>query len=191
MHSSDGQGYSPSVPGSYSRQTPAKVPPHQSSGQYNYSGSQNVSQLNNYQGPGQTLNRPPVAPFSGSPVQQTGPVPQVLPPALPNSAAVSSAGSFPPGASPPVLSNWQYSQTPVSQPVGSQTSHLAQVTGTGSAQLPSSLSGNTNPPGSYQYAASPGGPPLQNSYMKPGNHHFLIFCQCLLLSVLFKKKNTE
>uniref|UniRef100_A0A8C3JPB6 SEC24 homolog A, COPII coat complex component n=2 Tax=Scolopacidae TaxID=8917 RepID=A0A8C3JPB6_9CHAR len=169
MHSSDGQGYSPSVPGSYSHQMPAKVPPHQASGQYNYSGSQNVSQLNNFQGPGQTLNRPPVAPFSGSPVQQTGPGPQVLPPALPNSAAISSAGGFPPGASPPVLSNWQYGQTPVSQPGGSQTSHLAQGTGTGSAQPPSSLSGNTNPPGSYQYAASPGGPPLQNSYMKPGS----------------------
>ncbi|KAM9289388.1 protein transport protein Sec24A isoform 2-T4 [Morus bassanus] len=169
MHSSDGQGYSPLVPGSYSHQVPAKVPPHQSSGQYNYSGSQNVSQLNNYQGPGQTLNRPPVAPFSGSPVQQTGPVPQVLLPALQNSAAISSAGSFPPGASPTVLSNWQYSQTPVSQPVGSQTSHLAHVTGTGSAQPPSSVSGNTNPPGSYQYAASPGGPLLQNSYMKPGS----------------------
>ncbi|XP_064377190.1 protein transport protein Sec24A isoform X1 [Dromaius novaehollandiae] len=170
MHPSDGQGYSPSVPGAYSHQMPAKVPPHQSSGQYNYSGSQIASQLNNYQGPGQILNRPPVAPLSGSPVQQTGSVPQVLPPALQNSAAVSSAGGFPPGASPPVLSNWQYSQTPVSHPAGSQTSHLAHVAGTASAQPPpSSLSGNTNPPGSYQYAASPGGPPLQNSYMKPGS----------------------
>ncbi|XP_030360276.1 protein transport protein Sec24A isoform X3 [Strigops habroptila] len=167
MHSPDGQGYSPSVPGSYSHQTPAKVPPHPSLGQYNYSGSQNVSQLNNYQGPGQTLNRPPVAPFSGS--QQTGPAPQVLLPPLQNSAAISSAGGFPPGATPPVLSNWQYSQAPTSQPLGSQTSHLAHVTGTGSPQPPSSLSGNTNPPGSYQYAASPGGPPLQNSYMKPGS----------------------
>ncbi|KFV84783.1 Protein transport protein Sec24A, partial [Struthio camelus australis] len=169
MHSSDGQGHNPSIPGSYSHQMPAKVPPHQSSGQYNYSGSQIASQLNNYQGPGQILNRPPVAPLSGSPVQQTGSVPQVLSPALQNSAAVSSAGSFPPAASPAVLSNWQYSQTPVSHPVGSQTSHLAHVTGTVSTQPPSPLSGNTSPPGSYQYAASPGGPPLQNSYMKPGS----------------------
>uniref|UniRef100_A0A8B9TUI0 SEC24 homolog A, COPII coat complex component n=1 Tax=Anas platyrhynchos TaxID=8839 RepID=A0A8B9TUI0_ANAPL len=144
MHSSDAQGYNPAVPGSYSHQ---KVPPHQPSGQYNYSGSPNVSQFNSYQGPGQTLNRPPVAPLSGSPVQQTGPVPQVPPPALQNSAAISSAGSFPPGAGPPMLSNWQYSQT----------------------QPSPSLSGNTNPPGSYQYAASPGGPSLQNSYMKPGS----------------------
>ncbi|KAM9373470.1 protein transport protein Sec24A [Phaethornis superciliosus] len=165
MHSSDGQGYSPSASGLYSHQTPGKVPPHQSSGQYNYSGSQNASQINNYQGPGQTLNRPPVAPFSGSPVQQTGPVPQGLLPVLQNSAAVSSTGSFPPGASPPVVSSWQYSQTPA----GSQTSHLAHVMGTGSAQPPTSLSGNTNPPGSYQYAASPGGPPLQNSYMNAGS----------------------
>ncbi|XP_061858299.1 protein transport protein Sec24A [Colius striatus] len=169
MHSSDGQVHRPLVPGSYSHQTPAKFPPLQSSGQYPYSGSQNVSQLNNYQGPGQTLNRPPAAPFSGSPVQQMGPVPQVLLPALQNSAAISSAGGFPPGASPPVLSNWQYSQTPASQPIGSQTSHLAHMTGTESAQPPSSLSGNTNPPGNYQYAASPGGPPLHNSYMKPGS----------------------
>uniref|UniRef100_A0A8B9C3I8 SEC24 homolog A, COPII coat complex component n=1 Tax=Anser brachyrhynchus TaxID=132585 RepID=A0A8B9C3I8_9AVES len=144
MHSSDAQGYNPAVPGSYSH---PKVPPHQPSGQYNYSGSQNVSQFNSYQGPGQTLNRPPVAPLSGSPVQQTGPVPQVPPPALQNSAAISSAGSFPPGAGPPMLSNWQYSQT----------------------QPSPSLSGNTNPPGSYQYAASPGGPSLHNSFMKPGS----------------------
>ncbi|XP_030314759.1 protein transport protein Sec24A [Calypte anna] len=163
MHSSDGQGYSPSASGLYSHQTPGKVPPHQSSGQYNYSGSQNASPLNNYQGPGQTLNRPPVAPFSGSPVQQTGPVPQGLLPVLQNSAAVSSSGSFPPGASPPVLSSWQYSQAPAGQPSG------AHGMGTGSAQPPASLSGNTNPPGSYQYAASPGGPPLQNSYMNAGS----------------------
>ncbi|XP_032558491.1 protein transport protein Sec24A isoform X1 [Chiroxiphia lanceolata] len=170
MHSPDGQGYNPAVPGPYPHQAPAKAPPHQSPGQYNYSGSQNVSQLNSYQGPGQTLNRPPVPAFSGSPVPQTGPAPQVVPPpALQNSAALSSAGSFPPGASPPVLSNWQYSQPPVSQPLGAQTSHLAHGTGTGSAQPPSSLSGSTNPPGSYQYAASPGGPQLQNSYMKPGS----------------------
>lgn len=171
MQSPEGQGYSPAVPGSYSHQMPAKVPPHQSSGQYSYSGSQNVSQLNNYQGPGQTLNRPPVTAFSGSPVQQPGPVSQALPPALQNSAAVSCAGTFPPGASPPVLSNWQYSQTPVSQPLGAQTSHLAHVPGTGSAQPPSSLPGSTNTAGSYQYAASPGAPPLQNSYMKPGNQN--------------------
>jgi len=190
MHLSDGQGYSPLVPGSYSHQPPAKIPPHQAPGQYNYSGSQNVSQLNNYQGPGQTLNRPPVAPFSPAPVQQAGPVPQGLLPASHNSAAVSSAGSFPPGASPPVLSHWQCSPAPASQPAGSQTSPLAHATGTGSAQPPSALAGNTNPPGSYQYAASPGGPPLQNSYMKPGNNNFLILCQCPFLSVLFFfKKN--
>ncbi|NXU55827.1 SC24A protein, partial [Turnix velox] len=169
MHSADGQGYSPSAPGSYPHQTPAKVPPHQAPGQYNYSSSQNVSQLNNYQGPGQTLTRAPAAPFSGSPVQQTGPAPQVLLPPVPNSAALSPAGGFPPGGSPQVLSHWQYGQTPASQPAGSQTSHLAQGTGTGTAQPPSSLSGSTNPAGSYQYAASPGGPPLQNSYMKPGS----------------------
>lgn len=192
MPSADGRGYSPSVPGSYPHQTPAKVPPHHSSGQYSYSGSQNVSQLNNYQGPGQTLNRPPVAPFSGSPVQQTGPVPPVLPAALQTSAALSSAGSFPPGASPPVLSNWPYSQTPVSQAAGAQTSHLAHVAGTGSTQPPSSLSGNTNPPGNYQYAPSPGGPPLQNSYMKPGNCNFLVSPHVrFLVSFLRRESRTD
>uniref|UniRef100_A0A8C6YS17 SEC24 homolog A, COPII coat complex component n=1 Tax=Nothoprocta perdicaria TaxID=30464 RepID=A0A8C6YS17_NOTPE len=166
MHSSDGQGYNPSAPGSYSHQMPAKVPPHQSSGQYNYSSSQIASQLNNYQGPGQILNR--VAPPSGSPVQQAGSVPQVLPPAPQNSAA-SSAGGF--GAAPPGLSSWPYGQAPASHPGGSQTSHLAHVAGTASIHPPSSLPGNSNPPGSYQYAASPGGPPLQNSYMKPATTH--------------------
>ncbi|XP_042737455.1 protein transport protein Sec24A [Lagopus leucura] len=167
MRSSDAQGYSPSLPGPYSPQTPSKVPPHPSSGQYNYSGSQNVSQFNSYQGPGQTLNRPPAAPPSGSPVQQTGPVPQVLPPALQNSAAISSPGGFPPAASPPMHPNWQYSQAPVSHPAAAQPSHSAPVAGTGPAQPPLLLSGN--PPASYQYAASPGGPSLQNSYMKPGS----------------------
>ncbi|XP_031454250.1 protein transport protein Sec24A [Phasianus colchicus] len=166
MHSSDAQGHSPSVPGPYSHQMPSKVPPHPSSGQYNYSGSQNVSQFNSYQGPGQTLNRPPAAPLSGSPVQQTGPVPQVLPPALQNSAAVSSAGGFP-AASPPMHPNWQYSQAPVSHPAAAQPSHSAPVAGTVPAQPPPLLPGN--PPGSYQYAASPGGPSLQNSYVKPGS----------------------
>ncbi|OXB60026.1 hypothetical protein ASZ78_002002 [Callipepla squamata] len=169
MHSSDAQGYSPSVPGPYSHQTPSKAPPHPSSGQYNYSGSPNVSQFNSYQGPGQTLNRPPAAPPSGSPVQQTGPGAQVLPPAMQNSAAVSSAGGFPPGASPPMLPNWQYSQAPVSHPAAVQPSHPAPVAGTGPAQPPPLLAGNTNPPGTYQYAAPPGGPSLQNSYMKPGS----------------------
>ncbi|XP_052545867.1 protein transport protein Sec24A [Tympanuchus pallidicinctus] len=167
MHSSDAQGYRPSLPGPYSPQTPSKVPPHPSPGQYNYSGSQNVSQFNSYQGPGQTLNRPPAAPPSGSPVQQTGPVPQVLPPALQNSAAVSSPGGFPPAASPPMHPNWQYSQAPGSHPAAAQPSHSAPVAGTGPAQPPLLLSGN--PPASYQYAASPGGPSLQNSYMKPGS----------------------
>ncbi|KGL73109.1 Protein transport protein Sec24A, partial [Tinamus guttatus] len=163
MHSSDGQGYSPSAPGSYSHQMPAKVPPHQSSGQFNYGSSQIASQLNNYQGPGQILSR--VAPPSGSPVQQVGSAPQVLPPVPPNSAAGSSAGSF--GAGPPGLSSWPYGQAPASHPAGSPTSHVAHMAGTAPTQPPSSLPGNTNPPGSYQFAASPGGPPLQNSYMKP------------------------
>lgn len=173
MPSPDGQAYRPPGPASYSHQAPAKVPPHQSSGQYNYGGSQ----LNNYQGPGQTLNRP-APPFSGSPAQQTGPAPQVLLPPLQSAAAASSAGGFAPGASPAVLSDWQHGQAAASQALGAQ----AHGTGTGSAQ-PSSLAGNTNPAGSYPYAASPGGPPLQNSFVKPGNHSSAMLCQCPLLSV--------
>ncbi|KYO20294.1 protein transport protein Sec24A [Alligator mississippiensis] len=168
-HVSDGQRYN--SPGLYSHPIPTKPPLHPSPGQYNYGGSQNVSQLSNYQGPGQTLNRAPVGPISAAPLQHTGSSPQMPPPSQ-KSAAISSAGSFLPGTNPPALSNWQYGQTTVSQPAGSQTSHFAHVTGAAptqpSASSPSSL-GNTNPPTSYQYAASPGVPPLPNSYMKPGS----------------------
>ncbi|XP_037763745.1 protein transport protein Sec24A isoform X1 [Chelonia mydas] len=170
MHSSqmlDGQGFSSAVPGLYSHQIPTKVPLHPSSGQYNFGGSQNVSPLSN-QGSGQTLSRPPVGPTSMAPLQHTSSVPQMLPPSQNSAAIPSSSNSFIPGAHPPALSNWQYSQTPMSQPTGSQTNHFAHVAGTVSTQ-PLSSSGSTNPATSYQYTVSPGGPPLQNSYMKPGS----------------------
>ncbi|XP_054245426.1 protein transport protein Sec24A [Indicator indicator] len=162
MHSPDGEAHMPPVPAPYSHQVPVKVPPHQSSGQYNYGGSQSVSQLNNYQGPGQTLTRPPVA-------QQTGPAPPVPLPPLQSAAAASSAGGFAPAASPAVLSHWQHSQPTATQALGAQASHVAHVTGTGSAQHPPSLPVNANPAGSYPYATSPGGPRLQNSFVKPGS----------------------
>uniref|UniRef100_A0A8D0GZG4 SEC24 homolog A, COPII coat complex component n=1 Tax=Sphenodon punctatus TaxID=8508 RepID=A0A8D0GZG4_SPHPU len=165
-HMSDGQGYNSSIPGLYAHQTPTKGSPHPSSGLYNYSGSQNVSPLSNYQGPGQTLNRPPMGPVSMVPLQQ-GSLPQMPPPSQTSAAVSTSAGSVLPGANLPALSNWQYGQALVSQPTtGSQENHFAHIAGTTSTQ-PLSSSGNTNPPTSYQYVASPGGPPVQNSYMKP------------------------
>uniref|UniRef100_A0A8C0GIN6 SEC24 homolog A, COPII coat complex component n=1 Tax=Chelonoidis abingdonii TaxID=106734 RepID=A0A8C0GIN6_CHEAB len=168
MHSSqmlDGQGFGSTVPGLYSHQIPTKVPVHPSSGQYNFGGSQNVSLLSN-QGSGQTLNRPPAGLISMAPLQHTSSVPQMLPPSQNSAAIPSSSSSFVPGAYPPALSNWQYGQTPMSQPTGSQTNHFAHVAGTLPTQPLSS--GSTNPATSYQYTVSPGGPPLQNSYMKPG-----------------------
>ncbi|KFV61260.1 Protein transport protein Sec24A, partial [Dryobates pubescens] len=161
MHSPDAQAHRPPAPDPYLHQAPAKGPPHQPSGQYNYGGPQSVSQLNHFQGPGQTLNRPPVAPFSGSPAQQTGPAPAVLLPPLQSTAAAPSAGSFAPAAPSP----WQHGQATA---LGAQASHVAHGTGAGSAQHAPSLAGAAKPAGSYPYAAPPGGPSLQKPFVQPG-----------------------
>ncbi|XP_074865539.1 protein transport protein Sec24A isoform X3 [Carettochelys insculpta] len=165
---SDGQGYSSAVPGLYSHQVPAKVPLQPSSGQYNFGGSQNVSPLSN-QRSGQTINRPSMGHTSVVPLQHASSGPQMLPPSQNSAAVPSSSSSFVPGAHNAALSNWQYDQTPMSQPTGSQTHHFAHIAGTASTHPSLSLSGSTNPPTSHQYTVSPGGPPLQNSYMKPGS----------------------
>ncbi|XP_053154676.1 protein transport protein Sec24A isoform X2 [Hemicordylus capensis] len=167
-HMSDGQGYSSLVPGIYSQQMATKNPLHTSPGLYNCGGSQNASPFSNYQGPGQTLNRPPAGSI---PLATThlGPAAQ-MPPPLQNSAAVSTtSGSFPSGVNLPAHSNWQYGQTPLNQPtVGSQANHYAHSAATAATQ-PLLSSGNTNLPTSYHYVSSPGGPPVQNSYAKPGS----------------------
>ncbi|KAJ6667958.1 hypothetical protein lerEdw1_016279 [Lerista edwardsae] len=159
---SDGQGHNSLVPGLYSQQMATKHPLHASSGLYNYGGSQNVSPSSNYQGPGQTLNRPPTGSTSLA-TAQGGPVTQMFPP-LPNSAVISTSS----GANLPAHSNWQYGQTPLNQPImGSQTNHFAHSSATAATQPLSS--GNTTLPTSYHYVSSPGGPPVQNSYTKPGS----------------------
>nr|XP_056715090.1 protein transport protein Sec24A [Euleptes europaea] len=167
-HMADGQAYNSWVPGVYSQPTTTKNPLHTSSGQYNYGGSQPVSSFSNYQGPGQTLNRPP----TGSSVAtiQPGPVAH-MPPPLQNSAAVStSSGSFSSGVNFPAHSNWQYGQTPLNQPtIGSSGNHFAHPAATAATQPLLSSSGNTNLPTSYHYVSSAGGTPVQNSYTKPGS----------------------
>lgn len=158
---SDGQGHNSLVPGLYSQQMATKHPLHGSSGLYNYGGSQNVSPSSNYQGPGQTLNRPPTGSTSLA-TAQVGPVTQMLPP-LQNSAVISTSS----GANLPAHSNWQYGQTPLNQPImGSQANHFAHSSATAATQPLSS--GNTTLPTNYHYVSSPGGPPVQNSYTKPG-----------------------
>ncbi|XP_066471311.1 protein transport protein Sec24A isoform X2 [Tiliqua scincoides] len=159
---SDGQGHNSLVPGLYSQQMATKHPLHASSGLYNYGGSQHVSPSSNYHGPGQTLNRPTTGSTSLA-TSQVGPVTQMFPP-LQNSAAISTSS----GANLPAHSNWQYGQTPLNQPMmGSQANHFAHSSATAAVQpLPS---GNTTLPTSYHYVSSPGGPPVQNSYTKPGS----------------------
>lgn len=161
-HLADGQGL---VPGMHTQQTATKNPLYSASGLYNYSASQNIPPFNNYQGPGQTLNRTPVG--SSSPAAaQPGPVAQ-MPSPLQNSAAIStSAGGFRSGINPQTHTNWQYGQTPLNPPkMVSQGNHFSPTAAT---QPLLSSSGNTNLPTSYHYVSSVGGPPVQNSYTKPG-----------------------
>ncbi|XP_045684673.1 protein transport protein Sec24A isoform X2 [Phyllostomus hastatus] len=152
------QGYNSQLPGSYSHLIPAKTL-NPISGQSKYSGSQTVSPLSNYQGPGQTLHRPPVASNPVTPSLHSGPVPRMPQHASQNPAATPvPSGSFHPGAivSPP--SNWQYNYPST----GSQTNHGPLVS-SGPA-----MSGNTNLTTSHQYVSS-GDPSLQNNFIKSGS----------------------
>lgn len=151
------QGYSSQLPGSYPHLMPAKTL-NPVSGQSNYGGSQTFSPLSNYQGPGQTLNRPPVASNPVTPSLHSGPVPRMPPPTSQNPAATPMpSGSFLPGVNVPPSSNWQYNYPPP----GSQTNHIPH------ASSQTTVSGNTNFQ-SHQYASS-GEPLLQNNFMKPGS----------------------
>ncbi|KAF6082881.1 SEC24-like protein A, COPII coat complex component [Phyllostomus discolor] len=150
------QGYNSQPPGSYSHLIPAKTL-NPISGQSKYSGSQTVSPLSNYQGPGQTLHRPPVASNPVTPSLHSGPVPRMPQHASQNPAATPvPSGSFHPGAivSPP--SNWQYNYPST----GSQTNHGPLVS-SGPA-----MPGNTNLT-SHQYVSSRD-PSLQNNFIKSG-----------------------
>nr|KAF6350062.1 SEC24-like protein A, COPII coat complex component [Myotis myotis] len=151
------QGYNSQLPGSYSHLLPAKTL-NPVSGQSNYGGSQTVSPLNNYQGPGQTLHRPPVASNAVTPSLHSGPVPRMPQHASQNPAATPmSSGSFHPGANVPPPLNWQYNYPST----GSQTNHYPRVS-TGPT-----MSGNTNLT-SHQYVSS-GDPSLQNNFIKSGS----------------------
>ncbi|XP_024431099.2 protein transport protein Sec24A [Desmodus rotundus] len=151
------QGYNSQLPGSYSHLIPAKTL-NPISVQSKYGGSQTVSPLTNYQGPGQTLHRPPVASNPVTPSLHSGPVPQMPQHASQNPAATPvPSGSFHPGAnvSPPL--NWQYNYPST----GSQTNHGPLVS-SGPA-----MSGNTNLT-SHQYVSA-GDPSLQNNFRKSGS----------------------
>ncbi|XP_036279701.1 protein transport protein Sec24A isoform X1 [Pipistrellus kuhlii] len=151
------QGYNSQLPGSYSHLLPAKTL-NPVSGQSNYGDSQTVSSLSNYQGPGQTLHRPPVASNPVTPSLHGGPVPRMPQHASQNPAATPMpSGSFHPGASAPPPLNWQYNYPPP----GSQTNHYPRVS-TGPT-----MSGNTNLT-SHQYVSS-GDPSHQNNFIKSGS----------------------
>uniref|UniRef100_A0ABI7ZL86 SEC24 homolog A, COPII coat complex component n=1 Tax=Felis catus TaxID=9685 RepID=A0ABI7ZL86_FELCA len=150
------QGYNSQLPGSYPHLIPAKTL-NPVSGQSNYGGSQTVSPLSNYQGPGQTLYRPLVASNPVTTSLHGGSVPRMPLPTSQNAAATSMpSGSFLPGASVQPPSNWQYNYPST----GSQTDHCPRA----SSQ---SLSGNTNLT-THQYVSS-GDPSLQNSFIKSGS----------------------
>ncbi|XP_060621274.2 protein transport protein Sec24A isoform X1 [Anolis sagrei] len=161
----DGQGYSSAVPGVYPQPMATKNPLQTTSGLYNYGASQNIPPFSNFQGPGHTLNRTPIGLVSMA-TAQPGPVGQ-MPPVRQNLVATSTSGSsFHSGVNPPSHSNWQYGQAPPNQPATvSQVNNFAHPTAT---QPLLSSSGNTNIPTSYHNVSSSGGPPLQNSYTKPG-----------------------
>ncbi|XP_005655059.1 protein transport protein Sec24A isoform X2 [Sus scrofa] len=145
------QGYNSQLPGSYPHLIPAKtlnpVPEQSNSG-----GSQTLSPLSSYQGPGQTLYRPPVASNPVTPSLHSGSVSRLPPPTSQNPAATPMpSGSFPPGANIPPPLNWQYNYSP-------QTNHYPR------ASSQPAMSGNTNLT-NHQYVSS-ADTSLQNNFIK-------------------------
>ncbi|XP_019779998.1 protein transport protein Sec24A isoform X4 [Delphinus delphis] len=148
------QGYNSQLPGSYPHLIPAKTL-NPVSGQSNSGGSQTVSPLSNYQGPGQTVYRPSVASNPVTPSLRSGPVPQMPLPTSQNPAATPMpSGSFLPGANIPPPLNWQYNYS-------SQTNHCPR------ASSQPTMSGNANLT-SPQYVSS-GDASLQNNFIKSGS----------------------
>lgn len=148
------QGYNSQLPGSYPHLIPAKTL-NPVSGQSNSGGSQTVSPLSNYQGPGQALYGPPVASHPVTPSLHSGPSPQMPLPTSQNPAATPMpSGSFLPGASVSSPSNWQYNYL-------SQTNHCPR------ASSQPTMTGNTNLM-SPQYVSS-GDSSLQNNIIKSGS----------------------
>ncbi|XP_026953077.1 protein transport protein Sec24A isoform X4 [Sagmatias obliquidens] len=148
------QGYNSQLSGSYPHLIPAKTL-NPVSGQSNSGGSQTVSPLSNYQGPGQTVYRPSVASDPVTPSLCSGPVPQMPLPTSQNPAATPMpSGSFLPGANIPPPLNWQYNYS-------SQTNHCPR------ASSQPTMSGNANLT-SPQYVSS-GDASLQNNLIKSGS----------------------
>ncbi|XP_032482605.1 protein transport protein Sec24A isoform X3 [Phocoena sinus] len=148
------QGYNSQLPGSYPHLIPAKTL-NPVSGQSNSGGSQTVSPLSNYQGPGQTVYRPSVASNPVTPSLRSGPVPQMPLPTSQNPAATPMpSGSFLPGANIPPPLNWQYNYS-------SQTNHCPR------ASSQPTMSGNANLT-TPQYVSS-GDASLQNNFIKSGS----------------------
>nr|XP_033783178.1 protein transport protein Sec24A [Geotrypetes seraphini] len=167
MHSAQmsvGQGYHSAFPGPYPHQIPSKTPVQPASGQLNYGGSHNVSQISNYPGPIQTQNRPLMGPPQVAPLQLVGSIPRM--PLAPQNSTIMPPSSAPGTAFPP-QSDWQYSASSMNRPppMGAQANHVALAAGTILSQ-PSS-SGNT--PTANQYVASLGGSSLQNSFIRSGS----------------------
>lgn len=151
------QGYNSQLPGSYPHLIPAKTL-NPVSGQSTCSGSQTVSPLSNYQGPGQTLYRPPVASNPVTPSLHSGPVPRMPQSASQNTTTTPMpSGSFLPGANVPPPLNWQHNYPSA----GSQTNHYPR------ASSGPTMSGHTNLTATHQYISS-GDPSLQNNFIKPG-----------------------
>ncbi|KAE8614186.1 hypothetical protein XENTR_v10008029 [Xenopus tropicalis] len=179
------QGYHSLLPGSYPQQMPAKTAQHPGHGQQNssvpqtvpqlgglqtvhqLSGPQNFPQLPNYPVSGQTINRPPMGHTPVTSPQHTGARSRMPPPPQNSAGEPATAVSNASQGNVPPQSNWQYFPTPLShaqpQPFAN---HIYSSAGPTSGQ-PSSQS-NSVPPTTHQYAASFGGPPLQNSFMNQG-----------------------
>ncbi|XP_036872100.2 protein transport protein Sec24A isoform X2 [Manis javanica] len=152
------QEYNSQLPGSYPHLMPARTL-NPVSGQSNYGGSQTVSPLSNYQGPRQTLYRPPVASNPVTPSLHSGPVPRMpLTTSQNPTATPMPSGNFLPGANVPPPLNWQHNYPST----GSQTNHRPH------ASSQPAVSGNTNLTTSHQYVSS-GDPLLQNNLIKPGS----------------------
>eukprot|EP00079_Xenopus_tropicalis_P023035 XP_012815119.1 PREDICTED: protein transport protein Sec24A-like isoform X2 [Xenopus tropicalis] len=131
------------------------------------SGPQNFPQLPNYPVSGQTINIPPMGHTPMTSPQHTGARSRMPPPPQNSAGEPATAVSNASQGNVPPQSNWQYFPTPLShaqpQPFAN---HIYSSAGPTSGQ-PSSQS-NSVPPTTHQYAASFGGPPLQNSFMNQG-----------------------
>lgn len=146
---------------------PAKASPQEVAGQYSYGGLQTISQAaplpGNYQGSGQTV-RPHMGPSPVAHPPNNASAPRSQPPLLNSYGSPTTVGGSVSHARQLTPSNWQYFPTPLSH-AQSLANHAPSTTG----MAPGPLVGNSKPPTNQQYGHPFGGPPLQNSFMNPGN----------------------